>query len=352
MMVDYNLLRKIGEDIKKHLDVPLYIFDTEGNLIYGKEDFFEKKAGFLDLMVEYIEERDVYYIGEFTCYNIFYDNNPVFVIALKGKTEEEKKLILAISLIFRYFDENLSKEDYLINVLENRLPLSLISYYAHRYKIDNTVSYNVAIVEVENEIEDAVKIVLNIFERKAVHVIKIGKKRFAVIFPSRYRENLVQLFKTMKDMIESEGYLKNVKIAGSFSSFPLEKLHVAYKEAEKALFFGEKLEGERGIYLYQDYIYSEILWGMDKEKAEEFLERVNIGEDLLKDEELMQTLNAFFRNNLNLSETSRDLYIHRNTLVYRLDKILKMSGLDARKFDEALLLKLAITLAKLYDISR
>jgi carbohydrate diacid regulator len=351
-MIDKELVKKIGKDFEEYFGGTLYILDAEGNLIYGKEDFFEIKEGFLDLMVEYIEERDIYTVGEFTCYNIFHDDILFFVILLRGKEEEAKRTLLALSLLFKYMMREASQEDYLINLLENNLPSTLISYYAEKYRINRNAKYHVVIVETENDVEDAIKIVLNIFEKREAKVLKISANRFVAIFPHKGQEDLFQRMRTMKDMIESEGYLKNVKIAGSLSSFSFDRLHLAYKEAEKALFFGERLERERGIYLYQDYIYSEFLWGIEKEKVEEFLKKSRIGEDLLKDEELMQTLNAFFRNNLNLSETARDLYIHRNTLVYRLDKVLKISGLDARKFDEALILKLAITLARLYDITR
>ena len=60
------------------------------------------------------------------------------------------------------------------------------------------------------------------------------------------------------------------------------------------------------------------------------------------DEETLATVNKFFENNLNVSETSRQLYIHRNTLVYRLDKLQKMTGLDLRNFDDALYSKLPL----------
>ncbi|XXF70872.1 helix-turn-helix domain-containing protein [Thermoanaerobacterium thermosaccharolyticum] len=79
-----------------------------------------------------------------------------------------------------------------------------------------------------------------------------------------------------------------------------------------------------------------------------FLEALTDGElDYFNDDELVSTLNSFFRNSLNLSETSRDLYIHRNTLVYRLDKIHKLTGFDPKQFNDAVMLKVIMTFVKL-----
>ncbi|HHW57250.1 MAG TPA: polyketide synthase regulator [Clostridia bacterium] len=349
-MINNDLIKRLSHDIQKNIQMPLYIIDKSGNLIYGNEDFFAKKAGFLDIKVEYMYEREICELENYTIYNIFIDNIPYFTIILEGVGEEARRIAGLIAIIFDQIFQVYSKEEFLLKMLYGEFDENSIYYYAEKYKIDKSVRYAVVIVETKNEIDDALKIINNIFNRTNLYTVKLNDKKFVVIFSShKEKDSLIDFSKTMKDMIESEGYTK-VKIASSSSLVPLHEIHKAYKEAETALLLGQKLEGEKGIYLYDDYIFAEILWGIDVEKVNQFIKKLDIDFSLFKEEELIQTLNAFFRNSLNLSETARELYVHRNTLVYRLDKIFKMTGLDAKKFDDALLLKTMMVLAKLYDV--
>lgn len=353
-MIGYDLVKKVASDIQKNIQTPIFIIDKSGNLIYGDEDFFKKKAGFLKINVEYVEyidEKEIYVLGEFMCYNIFYDDIFFFTIALDSKEEQSKKILYLISVIFDQLFHKYDREEFLIQALTGKLSSNLVSHYAEKYKINNDLKYTVALIESNNEIDDAIKIIVNIFDKGNLYTVKFDDEKFAAIFSYKKNMSLVELCKTMKDMIEAEGYIK-VKIAASSSFVPIEDIHIAYKEAETTLFIGKKLDNEKGIYIYEDYAFSEILWGIDIEKVNNFIKKSNIDFEIFKDEELIQTLNAFFRNSLNLSETARELYIHRNTLVYRLDKIFKMTGLDAKNFDDAILLKTIMTLTKLYDIPR
>ena len=348
-MIGYDLIKKVAYDIQKNIQMPLYIIDKSGNLIYGAKDFFEKKAGFLEINVEYIDEKEIYEVGEFLCYNICYNDIPFFTIALEKKDEHSKRVLYLISLVFKQLLSNYDREDFLIEALTGKLRPDLVAYYAEKYKINKNARYTVAIVESSNEIDDAIKIIRNIFEKGSLYTVKFDDKRFVVIF-SYKGSSLIEFYKTMKDMIESEGYVK-VKIASSSSFVPIADIHIAYEEAKSALLIGQKLEDEKGIYIYEDYRFAELLWGIDIEKVNNFIKKTNVDFSIFKDEELIHTLNAFFRNSLNLSATARELYIHRNTLVYRLDKIFKMTGLDAKNFDDAVLLKTIMALTKLYNIS-
>lgn len=281
---------------------------------------------------------------------LFYEDVPAFVISLEGNDKETKRLIYLIAIIFEQLLDRYSKEKFLIDALAGKLEKNTVRCYADRYKLNKKSKYIVIIVESNNEIEDAIKIVTNIFNKTYLHIVKIDNRRFVVIFPYKESISLLESYKTIKDMIESEGYIK-VKIASSSSLVSIEDIDRAYKEAEVALTLGQKLDNEKGIYIYDNYAFAELLWGIDINKVKNFISKKEIDFNIFKDEELVQTLNAFFKNSLNLSETSRELYIHRNTLVYRLDKIFKMTGLDPKKFDDALMLKTIMILTKLYDIS-
>ncbi len=128
----------------------------------------------------------------------------------------------------------------------------------------------------------------------------------------------------------------------------LRELADRYKEAQVAIDVGRVFEAEKSIINYENLGLGRIIYQLPTTLCEMFLNEVfkkNPIETL--DEDTLETINKFFENNLNVSETSRKLYVHRNTLVYRLEKIKKLTGLDLREFDHAIVFKVAM-MVKMY----
>ena len=128
----------------------------------------------------------------------------------------------------------------------------------------------------------------------------------------------------------------------------LRELADRYKEAQVAIDVGRIFESEKSIIHYENLGLGRIIYQLPTTLCEMFLNEVfkkNPIETL--DEDTLETINRFFENNLNVSETSRKLYVHRNTLVYRLEKIKKITGLDLREFDHAIVFKVAM-MVKMY----
>lgn len=128
----------------------------------------------------------------------------------------------------------------------------------------------------------------------------------------------------------------------------LRELADRYKEAQVAIDVGRVFESEKSIINYESLGLGRIIYQLPTTLCEMFLNEVfkkNPIETL--DEDTLETINKFFENNLNVSETSRKLYVHRNTLVYRLEKIKKITGLDLREFDHAIVFKVAM-MVKMY----
>ena len=121
----------------------------------------------------------------------------------------------------------------------------------------------------------------------------------------------------------------------------------SYKEARVALEVGKVFDDEKSILSYEDLGIGRLIYQLPTTLCELFLTEVfkkGSIDDL--DQEIIFTIQKFFENNLNVSETSRQLYVHRNTLVYRLDKIQKITGLDLRIFDQAIIFKVAMMVNK------
>ena len=164
-------------------------------------------------------------------------------------------------------------------------------------------------------------------------------------------EDLEKIAKSMEDTLKNELRIKTVIGIGTVSDH-LRELADSYKEAQTAIDVGKVFDTEKSIIDYENLGIGRLIYQLPTTLCEIFLSEVfkkNSIDSL--DQETLFTINKFFENNLNVSETSRKLFVHRNTLVYRLEKIKKLTGLDLREFDDAIIFKVALMVKK-YLVSR
>ena len=158
-------------------------------------------------------------------------------------------------------------------------------------------------------------------------------------------EDLEKIAKSMEDTLKNELRIKTVIGIGTVSDH-LRELADSYKEAQTAIDVGKVFDTE-SIIDYENLGIGRLIYQLPTTLCEIFLSEVfkkNSIDSL--DQETLFTINKFFENNLNVSETSRKLFVHRNTLVYRLEKIKKLTGLDLRQFDHAIVFKVALMVRK------
>lgn len=163
--------------------------------------------------------------------------------------------------------------------------------------------------------------------------------------PHTEEEDLLDIAKMIVDMLNTEAMVK-VKVAYGNISSKLETLSKSYKEARMALEVGRIFYMDENIMPYGKLGIGRLIYQLPIPLCEMYLSEV-FGDRMPDsfDEETVMTINKFFDNNLNISETARQLYVHRNTLVYRLEKIQKQMGLDIRVFEDALTFKIATMVA-------
>ncbi|MBO5757189.1 MAG: helix-turn-helix domain-containing protein, partial [Clostridia bacterium] len=148
------------------------------------------------------------------------------------------------------------------------------------------------------------------------------------------------------DTLSAEFYTK-VAIGISTTVENIKDLARAYKEAQVALEVGKVFETEKNIISYENLGIGRLIYQLPTTLCEMFLQEVfKKGSLESLDRETLMTIQCFFENNLNVSETSRKLFVHRNTLVYRLEKIRKLTGLDLREFEHAITFKVALMVKK------
>ena len=135
----------------------------------------------------------------------------------------------------------------------------------------------------------------------------------------------------------------NVRVSYGSLTDKLQQITSAYQEAKIAMEVGRIFYVEKEVLAYQELGIGRLIHQLPESLCEMFLKEVfDEQEENIFDEEILSTVNQFFENNLNISETARQLYVHRNTLVHRLERIQKLTGLDVRMFEDALTLKIAL----------
>ena len=180
-------------------------------------------------------------------------------------------------------------------------------------------------------------------------VLSINETDIAVvkqIKPDTEMEELEKIAVAMEETLKNELYVKAVIGIGTIAEH-LRSLADSYKEAQTAIDVCKVFDTEKSIMSYENLGIGRLIYQLPTTLCEIFLSEVfkkNSIDSL--DQETLFTINKFFENNLNVSETSRKLFVHRNTLVYRLEKIKKLTGLDLREFDHAIVFKVALMVRK------
>ena len=159
-------------------------------------------------------------------------------------------------------------------------------------------------------------------------------------------KDLEKLARSIIDSISSELYIKSYIGIGTIVD-NIKDLPRSFNEAQIALEVGKVFDTEKFIMTYDNLGIGRLIYQLPTTLGEMFLSEVfKKGSIESLDYETLFTIQKFFENNLNVSETSRKLFVHRNTLVYRLEKIRKLTGLDLRRFDHAIVFKVALMVKK------
>lgn len=180
-------------------------------------------------------------------------------------------------------------------------------------------------------------------------VISINETDIAIVKQinnSTTLQDLEKMAQGVEDMLKNELFIKSVIGIGTIAEH-LRELADAYKEAQTAIDVGKVFDTEKTIINYENLGIGRLIYQLPTTLCEIFLSEVFKKNSIdTLDQETLFTINKFFENNLNVSETSRKLFVHRNTLVYRLEKIKKLTGLDLREFDHAIIFKVALMVRK------
>jgi carbohydrate diacid regulator len=277
------------------------------------------------------------------------------VLFVEGEDKEAERLstILSVSLgsMKNLYDEKYDRGSFIKNIMMDNILPSDIYIKSKELHFSNEAYRIVMLIKFYTKTDLLpYEIVQGLFpDKRQDYVISIGEQDIVVVkeVPQGYDvAEMEELANTLSQTLNTEFFSK-VSIGISTVVCGLKDLARAYKEARMALEVGKVFDTEKTVISYDNLGIGRLVYQLPTTLCEIFLQEVFKSGSLESlDRETLMTVHAFFENNLNVSETSRKLFVHRNTLVYRLDKIRKLTGLDLREFEHAITFKVALMVKK------
>ena len=332
----------------------LGVIDTTGNVTactYGILD----SATVDHILEKYADPAAFYSYNGYTYKPVGNRNKLDFITFCEGVDETSRTccsvLAIALSNIKLLHDEKYDKNNLVKSILMDNILPGDILIKAKDLHLAVDVNRVVFLVETVNTSNFSIYDILqNMFPEKGKNfIINIDEKYIALVKEVRNDVDAKELEKTAKsiaDTLYTEALVKAYIGIGSASS-NIRDLAMSYKDAQVALDVGKVFDTEKQIINYESLGIGRLIYQLPTTLCELFLAEVFRKESIdVLDQETILTIQKFFKHNLNVSETARELFVHRNTLVYRLDKIEKITGLDLREFDQAVTFKVAMMVKK------
>lgn len=289
---------------------------------------------------------------------IFIKNKLGFIVYINIEGEHSKSFLSLIATsvvnIRNYHEEKLDKGNFLKMLITGNILPGDVSVKANELHISFDTRRAVFLVKTEKskDIQTA-EVIKGLYpDNTKDFVISLDEENTVLIKEIKSEEDSEQVEKIAIAIIDTLNTELMVKAKVGIGSVvdSVRDLGKSFKEAQTALLIGNIFESDRGIVDYNNLGIGRLIYQLPTTLCKLFLNEVFKEGSLEQlDQETLFTIQKFFENSLNISETSRQLYVHRNTLVYRLDKILKITGLDLRKFDDAITFKVSMLVKKYLD---
>ena len=271
----------------------------------------------------------------------------------EDKFAEQMVSVLAVALanIKSYYDEKYDLSSFIKNILLDNILQSDIYIKSKELHFSNETARQIYLIRFGADTEvPPFETIQDLFpDRSKDYVINVGESDVVLVKEITEPTDIQGTERFAASIAETLGaeFYTKVSIGISTVVDNLKDLARAYKEARVAIEVGKIFDVEKSIVSYENLGIGRIIYQLPTTLCEIFLQEVfNKGALESLDHETLMTVQAFFENNLNVSETSRKLFVHRNTLVYRLEKIRKLTGLDLREFDHAITFKVALMVKK------
>lgn len=348
-MITGQIIQNSIDELKAITKVDLGVYDVNGPVVATTMDKTDITG---DLIRGFANSpADSQVIGAHHLLKILDEGELLYILVARGMSDDTymvgKIAVSQLQNLVIAYKERFDRNNFFQNLLLDNLLLVDIYNRAKKLHIETTAPRAVFLVETKMDKDGIVtELLKGMFSTQAGDYITTVDESSMILIKSvegdTSAEALKSVAETIVAMMNAEAML-NVKVAYGTVVQELKDVSKSYKEAKMALDVGKIFYAEKNVVAYSALGIGRLIYQLPLNLCRIFIEEIfgdNVPYDL--DDETLTTLNKFFENNLNVSETSRQLFVHRNTLVYRIEKIQKSTGLDLRSFDDALTFKIAL----------
>ena len=352
-MISNQILQNTIEGLKGITRIDFCVMDTDGKSLAST---FSEQENYVEEVISFVESpADSQVVQGYQFFKIFDEHQLEYILLANGGSDDVymvgKIAAFQIQNLLVAYKERFDKDNFIKNLLLDNLLLVDIYNRAKKLHIDTEVRRVIFIIETKHEKDtNALDNVRNLLgNRTRDFVTAVDEKNIIVVKelePNDGHTELEKIAENMYTLLKEDGE-EDVLIAYGTVVNDIKEVSKSYKEAKLALDVGKIFFNEKDVIAYSTLGIGRLIYQLPIPLCKMFIREIFEGkspDDF--DEETLITINKFFENSLNVSETSRQLYIHRNTLVYRLDKIQKSTGLDLRVFEDAITFKIALMVVK------
>lgn len=348
-MITSQVIQTSIEELRAITKVDICVYDVNGGRVAGSTDMTDVSetviAGFAH------SPADSQVIGTHHLLKVMDEGELLYILVARGVNDDVymvgKIAVSQLQNLIIAYKERFDRNNFFQNLLLDNLLLVDIYNRAKKLHVEVTVPRVVFLVETRLEKDGIVtELLKGMFSTQGNDYITAVDESSVILIKSLEegytQESLMETAETIAAMMNTEAML-NVRVAFGTVVQELKDVSKSYKEAKMALNVGKIFYVEKNVTAYSTLGIGRLIYQLPVNLCQIFIQEIfgdNIPEEL--DDEMMITINKFFENNLNVSETSRQLFVHRNTLVYRIEKLQKSTGLDIRTFDDALTFKIAL----------
>ena len=348
-MISNQILQNTIDGLKGITRIDLCIIDVEGKVLAAT---FPEADQYIEPAQAFVESpADSQVVNGYQFFKVFDEHQLEYILLASGDSDDVymvgKIASFQIQNLLVAYKERFDKDNFIKNLLLDNLLLVDIYSRSKKLHIQTDVPRVVMIVESAGGKDN------NVLELARTHfgsnskdfITAVDESNVIVVKEFAETDTGKEIEKSARALdaaLLKEG-IREIRIAYGTIVHEIKEVSRSYKEAKMALDVGKIFFDERDIIAYSELGIGRLIYQLPIPLCEMFMTEV-FGENLPDtfDEETLTTINKFFENNLNVSETSRQLYVHRNTLVYRFEKLQRKFGLDIRAFEDALTFKLAM----------
>lgn len=348
-MVSTQILANCIEELHNITKVDLCIYDADGLEVVST---FENEEVTGDMVRNFIvSPADSQVIGMNHLLKVSEEGELVYALIARGIGDESymvgKIAVSQIQQLLNAYKERFDRNNFFQNLLMDNLLLVDVYNRAKKLHIEAAVPRVVLLVESEKEKDSTVaELLRGMFSTQNGDFVTAVDENNVILIkslePGEGYPEIEQIAQSIVDTVGAEAMI-NVRVAYGTIVPELKDVSKSYKEAMMAIDVGKIFYAEKRVNAYATLGIGRLIYQLPTNLCRIFMEEIFGDTDPGSlDDEIVSTAYKFFENNLNVSETSRQLFIHRNTLVYRVEKLQKATGLDVRTFDDALTFKIAM----------